>query len=307
MSDHNTSITNNASATTTNGAITDASLPYAAGDPDQSAIASATTGHTGKPLPTLGELIADRVAQLDEWKREQRQADQRATEEVHAGAIAYMTDWLEAHVSAELLAALRAIPACDETKINLGDPVFTASAKSAIALLDLAGTDIDPEATHADHEEGRWLIVRERDGIYGAHWYLRGPHRFRARLCDQDDRDRKIDAPLLDALRAYPAWVAAEPERIAAEEAKQRKRARLNTPPTFTRISGPEGILMTGRRVQIRVLNPIAADDVIEYSGTLVDWEDGWLLLESYGGIQRVIPTARIQDVQALPPAEDEE
>lgn len=305
MSDSNQ---NAASSQSAKRRYTAAPVPVTA--PNRNDYESLTSSHrderainaiTGQPWPTLDEMTAERAAQLAEWAADRASERDEQTEQTRRAAIEQARDWLIGHLSPDLRAALRAVPACDEERLRAAiesEDYYrdAASTLAAVALLDLAGTDLDPQATHADHECGRWRIEQ-----YGQWWKLNGPGDFAAILCHTEDAPGKtLDGVILDALRDFPAWRAGQAERASQKERQERRKRR--PAPRYQALYGEQGLLGydTPHHVRLCVLNPLAAEEAIEYDGALVDMGEGWLLLDSDDGKQYAIPVARIQDVQPL-------
>jgi len=250
--------------------------------------------------PTLAQLIAARAEQRAEHERENARRAQLSRENDRRAVIEYALTWMGAHVSPELATALRMLPACDDNHIDDEDSDFTTAA---LILLDVTGADVDPDARPDDRDDGRWHIARRPTSYHG--WQLRGPHGYKANLGDVYQDTLQIDAHIIDALAAYPAWLAGAEERRREEE-KKRQREQRAKPRRYVYVEGIHqddkhpGVLTRGNRLCVRVQNPRADDGLIAYTGTLDNFSVGWLLITTESGAQRLIPVDRVQDITPL-------
>ena len=170
---------------------------------------TATPGETYRPLSAL---LAERRREMNEKAAQLWQASERERERLHRAAIDYAEDWMQRHISRELCAALRAAPACDDDRLD--DETRPASiepeAWAACILIDLSDApEIDPGATPADRDTGRWrLRQRHSDDQSGARWEVyHAPQSFTANLWPIHGADI-ADNNILDALETFADWRA---------------------------------------------------------------------------------------------------
>lgn len=187
--------------------------------------------------PTLAELLKVRAEERlqQEIARAQQQRQQR--EQDCREALDHVATWMHAHVSDDLRAALCITYAVDESRLDNEDGSDYhddyAFTRAGYAMLDLTGAGVDDsDAALLDpNRDERWRISREYFS-YDYQWAINGPSAYRVSLDNGYANVRNLDAEILDALAAYPAWLIgeaekradAEQERIATHYADERAR-----------------------------------------------------------------------------------
>lgn len=228
---------------------------------------------------TLATLIArrQREREIAETNR-QRELDAYHARE-RQESLENMARWIELHIAPELIEALAIQPAYDET-----------AAGDEEAVPHYASLTVNGDV---------WAI-RNLPIHYGHHWTLCGPSEYRAIVDPHYLRD-DISGDLLDAIAAYPDWLAksaereAEREREAARQQEERERARQNR---RQRVFGLRGeacaVLTEGAEITLRALDPLEENGVYTITVTLDDVSANWLLVTASAGRQLVIPTRQI-------------
>lgn len=277
---------------------------------------------------TLAEMLAERAEEIAEWERDQAQREQRAREQERAEALASADTFLQQHIRPPLANILRITPAVDESLLQPNhddDDDYRPNAGYLILTLRGAGVDDGEEEEAGDPSRAhRWLLRHEYVRYHGWRWILRGPHGYAAQMPGLYSSDACIDAGLLDAIAAYPAWLEAADERAEAERRKREeqqaeqertrrgKQVRHYDAITSYGINDP-GLLSAGHHLLVLTRDPREEDGMMERRGVLETWTDAWLLLNLDGhergtlGAQRLIPIASVIEIQPLPDVEQED
>lgn len=286
---------------------------------------------------TLAEMLAARAKDLAEMQRAQAERNQRARETERAEALASADEFLRRHIGPQLADTLRITPAVDENALQLdADEPDEYNPRPGYLMLDLSGAGVDDSSAkqeaagdpgRADRPPEGWLLRNEYIRYRGWRWILRGPHGYEAAMPDLYSYDACIDAGLLDALAAYPAWLAgaderAEEQRRKAQEqqAEQERKRQSKQVRHYTSIEGyrlpdggPTGVLWSGNHLLVLTRDPQTEDGMMERRGVLTQHSEQWLLLTLDGhtpgtlGAQRLIPIASIIEIQPLPDVEEAE
>lgn len=303
---------------------------------------TAATTATTTDAPMLAELLATRAAELEEQQREETRREIQAREQARADALAVADDYMRAHFSPALADALRMTPAVDENALQRYWSEDEAEGAEYLSgpsylMLDLSGADVDKHPETQDDgddaradpscDEGRderWSLRYDGARYYGPRWTLHGPNGYRATV-DAPYYKAPMDGVLLDAIAAYPAWLAGAEQRAEQRaEAQRRKQAeqqaeqereerrKRERPRHFQSIDGVSldnggPILRGGNHLMITTLDRRGEDGIMDYSGVLESFTAVWLLLTLDGGpspraerAQRLIPVARVLAVRPL-------
>lgn len=165
---------------------------------------------TAAAASSLSSLLAERARERDEMTANAERERQRERQAIREAAGAYAEEWMRRHISPELRAALNAVPACEDSRINDYDrPQWNTTPESwaACILLDLSSApEIDPDATPEDHLAGRWILRRAWTDDSGEEWEIH--HRPQSFTADMGIIAGEVcaDNGILDALLTYPAW-----------------------------------------------------------------------------------------------------
>lgn len=164
--------------------------------------------------PTLAELMNARAEERRQQDIARAQLQQQQREQERREALDYVATWALSHISDALRAALRINYAVDDNRLDEGDDdncyAFARAGYATIDVADCGIDDCDDARSDANRDE-RWRIHHEHY-ISACRWAICGPHGYRAYL-DAYQPDYNVDADLLDALAAYPAWLIGEQEK----------------------------------------------------------------------------------------------
>jgi hypothetical protein len=267
---------------------------------------------TSTAAPTLTDLLAARVEEIAENERENARRAQLSREADRDEALAFAYGFMQAHVSPTLAEVLRMTPAVDDNMLDLDADDDRYHDHAGYLMLDLSGAGVDDDndarrdPALAQRDE-RWSLAHTWAKYQGYGWTLRGPHGYSAQVGAPYSTDENLDRGILDAIGAYPAWLASADERRAAQldaerEAEQRRSQRPQ-PPHLEAIEGPGGMLTRGAHLLVRVRNPRSEDGIMEWTATLEAYNDCWLLLTlDDTHTQRLVPLANVQDIRPLAP-----
>ena len=261
--------------------------------------------------PTLADLLTARRAQLAAEQIEHERREQRNRERERLEALASIETFAAAHFSPTLAAALRMTPAVDDNLIALDDG---EDGHDDPGYLMLSMPTAQPTA---EPDDEAWSLVYGWRRFQGYSWMLRGPNGYTADLANVYSTDELLDERLLDAIAAYPEWLATADQRAEQQERKRQEREerrKQERPRHYAAVEGPgsydgqrPGLLWTGTHVHVLTLDPRGEDGIMEWDGVLQSVTREWLLLNLDGaqrgsaGAQRLIPAARVLEIQPLP------
>lgn len=249
-------------------------------------------------LPTLADLLDVRAVQRAEEERDrarsiaaQRDLDTRAAaDEAH--------EWTERHLSPALVDALDVLIFVDEQVLerNREDDERPGECAGFLSFT-VSGED--------------WSLRITRGGAAVA---IIGPNDYHTSAY-VEWRDQPLDRHLLDAIAAYPDWLAHREEHIAAGAARleriERER-RESIPPDYHVTTAEragdipqQAALRPCSHVLVRYDDPAEETGIARVSAELVDVDAHWLLITvdrrpAGVGRQKLIPIARVIDVTPL-------
>ncbi|HZC08367.1 MAG TPA: hypothetical protein VE338_22230 [Ktedonobacterales bacterium] len=254
---------------------------------------------------TLAQLLTARAEEIAESERENARRAQLSRENDRHEAITYAYNFMRAHFTPELAEALAMVPAVDENQLDEEDP----ATMPGYLMLDLDGAGVDDgDIARADPDRAdRWRLANVHRKYVGWTWMISGPRGYVASIGAPYSTDQNLDRGLLDAIAAYPAWLDRADERRAAHEEQQRAEEERRKCATVRRCLYVLDVLAYGKRIRVHAENPRAEGGMMTYSGSLQGSGEDWLLLNvddhepATIGAQRLIPTARVLDIVALP------